>query len=316
MRHCFAWTALALLLIAAGAVAGEWPAHLECYLGRTPVLDGVIAPGEYDDATRFRGVEGWTPQFTPTTDPRDLSLVGYVKHDGRRLYFAFDVTDDVLYGIDTERWLPDENPKAHELTPEGYPWFGDEMELLINASNSWGAADCADGDGTAWQMVCNLTKSRLGGIGVGGLLEGEPRSSKYAWDNYQRFILTRAMEAVAKPKPGRHGYVIEWAISFDPCLQIRPGVSYSPAMGKRKVGLNIAIGDLDEREKGHGNFGNFHHEDWFAGRRDTRTNKIEWGSLWIFPGPPRAYRCACWEGVVGPVRMPFRCRGCARPCRW
>ena len=26
-------------------------------------------------------------------------------------------------------------------------------------------------------MVCNLTKSRLGGVGAGGLLEGEPRRS-------------------------------------------------------------------------------------------------------------------------------------------
>jgi len=37
----------------------------------------------------------------PRHRPKDLSLKGWVKHDGRRLYFAFDVTDDVLYGIDT-----------------------------------------------------------------------------------------------------------------------------------------------------------------------------------------------------------------------
>ena len=110
---------------------------LDAYLGKTPVLDGKISPGEWSDATEFFGVRDWIPQFSPTDDPADLSLHGYVKHDGKRLYFAFDVTDDVLYGIDTPRWLPEENPKAHELTREGFPWFGDEMELLINAANRW-----------------------------------------------------------------------------------------------------------------------------------------------------------------------------------
>src|SRR5438477_7901852 len=120
-----------LLLLAATLRAGEFPRTLSAYPGKTPVLDGVISPGEWDDATQFSGVADWIPQFTRTTDSKDLSLRGYVKHDGRRLYFAFDVTDDVLYGIDTSRWLPDENAHAHELSRRGYPWFGDEMELLI-----------------------------------------------------------------------------------------------------------------------------------------------------------------------------------------
>ncbi|MGQ9731910.1 MAG: hypothetical protein ACUVX8_11650 [Candidatus Zipacnadales bacterium] len=275
-----------LLLIGRGfAPAGEWPSQLKSYKGTTPVLDGVISPGEYDDATRFTGVEGWTPQFTPTTDPNDLSLVGYVKHDDERLYFAFEVTDDVLYGIDTERWLPKENPKAHELTQEGYPWFGDEMELLINASNTWSDNDYADGDGTAWQMVCNLTKSRLGGIGVGGLLEGEPRIKESAWYNYQRWIIERAMEAVAKVKLQGKGYIIEWAVNFNPCLEVAPAKFYSADMEDTPMGLNIALGDLDEMEKGEGNFGNFHHEDWFAGEKNKRTLKKQWGTLWMMKGP-------------------------------
>jgi hypothetical protein len=157
---------------AALALAGEWPRELRAYQGTTPTVDGVIAPGEWDDATTFTGTKDWTPQFTPITDPADLSVKGYVKYDDQRLYFAFDVTDDVLYGIDSDRWLPDKNPKAHELTREGWPWFGDEMELLINAANRWSGDENAAGNGSSWQMVCNLTKSRLGGIGVGGLLEG------------------------------------------------------------------------------------------------------------------------------------------------
>jgi SSS family solute:Na+ symporter len=88
----------------------------------------------------------------------------------------------------TPRWLPEKNPKAHELTREGWPWFGDEMELLINASNTWKGDENAAGNGSSWQMVCNLTKSRLGGVGKGGLLEGEPRSDAKAWETYQRWI--------------------------------------------------------------------------------------------------------------------------------
>ena len=273
--------------LAAGAgvltlLGGDFPRSLDAYPGSTPKLDGVISPGEWDDAATFTGVADWVPAFTRTTDPKDLSLSGWVKHDGKRVYFAFDVTDDVLYGIDTPRWLPDNNPRAHELSPQGFPWFGDEMELLINASNRWTGAQDSVGDGSSWQVVCNLTKSRLHGVGEGGLLEGEPRSSSKAWETYQKWILSGAQEAVAKPKRGGKGYVIEWAASFDPCLEVEPGVYYSTALGDRQLGLNIAIGDLDEKEKGAGNFGNFHHEDWFAGRQGVAKTQLRYfGSLWM-----------------------------------
>jgi SSS family solute:Na+ symporter len=270
-----------LLLAAVPALSGEWPRTTEAFRGKTPALDGKLSPGEYDDAVSFSGVSGWTSQFSPTTDPADLSLNGWVKHDGRRLYFAFDVTDDLLYAIDIPRWVPQAHPKVHDLTREGFPWFGDEMELLINATNSWQGDENARGDGTSWQMVCNLTKSRLGGIGKGGLLEGEPRRSQQAWDTYQRWITTRAMEAAAVPKASRKGYIIEWAVSFNPCLEVEPGRFYSPAMGDRPMGINIALGDLDEMEKGAGNFANFHHEDWFAGKKNKRTQLRQWGTLWI-----------------------------------
>ena len=229
-----------MLLIATGLTAGQYPHSLEAYPGTTPTIDGVISPGEWADATRFTGVREWSHTFTPTRDSKDLALTGYVKHDGETPYFAFDVTDDVLYGIDTPRWLPKENPKAHELSREGWPWFGDEMELLINATNRWtGDADAA-GDGTSWQMVCNLTKSRLGGVGRGGLLEGEPRSKVSAWNTYRRWIHSGAQRAVAKVKPGGKGYVIEWSVRFNPCLEVEPGRFYSgyfcPTPRKGKIG--------------------------------------------------------------------------------
>jgi SSS family solute:Na+ symporter len=50
-------------------------------------------------------------------------------------------------------------------------------------------------------------------------------------------------------------------------------------MGEVAMGLNIAVGDLDEPEKGRGNYGNFHHEQWFAGVKHLRTEKRHWGIL-------------------------------------
>lgn len=286
MKRAAALLAACLFTLA----AGEFPKSLNAFPGSTPKIDGVLSKGEWDDATTFTGVSEWIPQFSPTYDDHDLSLRGWVKHDGKRLYFAFEVRDDVLYGIDTERWLPEENPKAHELTREGFPWFGDEMELLINASNKWTGNEGAAGNGASWQMVCNLTKSRLHGAGVGkgGILEGEPRRAEQAWNTYRKWIETRAMEAVArvadgKSKPRR--YVIEWAVNFDPCLEVEPGKFYSTALGDRPMGLNIALGDLDEKERGKGNFGHFHHEDWWAGAKNVRTQLRQFGTLWIRTGP-------------------------------
>lgn len=252
---------------------------LQSWFGSAPVIDGIIAPGEWDDGTEIRGVIGWTAEFSPVTDDSDLALKGWVKHDAEQLYFGFEIMDDVLYGIDTERWLPKENAKAHELSREGYPWFGDEMEILLNASNSWSGDEDVAGDASSWQMVCNLTKSRLGGIGQGGLLEGEPRSSEKAWQTYQRWIREGAQRAAVMRKSNGRGYVIEWAIRFDRCVEIAPGTFYSPNLGAKEVGLNLALGDLDTPARGEGNFGNFHHEQWWAGARQTRTRKNNFGTL-------------------------------------
>src|SRR5258708_17297824 len=88
-----------------------------------------------------------------------------------------------------------------------------------------------------------------------------------------------AQKAEAKRKPDGHGYVMEWAVRFDPCLEIATGTFYSPTLGRKEVGLNLALGDLDTQEKGNGNFGNFHHEQWWAGAPHTRTHKNNFGTL-------------------------------------
>jgi solute:Na+ symporter, SSS family len=270
--YCILWWLNAALAPAQVPTLNSFP-------GRTPVIDGILSAGEWSDASGFAGVRDWVHTFSPTTDPKDLSLKGFVKHDATHLYFAFDVTDDLLYGVDTERWLPKENPQAHELSPRGFPWFGDEMEILLNSRNRWKATESVNGDGGSWQMVCNVTKSRLGGVGKGGLLEGEPRSQPEAFARYRSWIESRAQHCAVQIKPDRKGYWLEWAIRFDPCLEIEPGKFYRPELGEVEVGINIALGDLDRPEDGWGNFGNFHHEDWFSGTPKGRTELRHFGKL-------------------------------------
>jgi SSS family solute:Na+ symporter len=132
-------------------------------------------------------------------------------------------------------------------------------------------------------MVCNLTKSRSGGVGQGGILEGEPRRELSAWNTYQAWITQGAQKCVAKRSP--KGYVLEWMVKFNPCVEIAPGQFYSTSMGRKAVGLNIALGDLDQKERGDGNPYHFHHEDWWSGGAKTRTQLNNFGTLWLMPGP-------------------------------
>src|SRR5206468_4527074 len=100
----------ALEVVGDGTVVPRKPV-LSSWFGSTPRIDGVLAADEWADATAFRGVRNWTAEFSPVSVDSDLSLRGWVKHDEERLYFAFEATDDTLYGIDTDLWLPKENSR-------------------------------------------------------------------------------------------------------------------------------------------------------------------------------------------------------------
>jgi len=291
----FTFSLFFILLFAAESVPPlQKPNVLHAFLGSTPTLDGVLTPGEWDDAETFFGVEGWMPEFDPVVvtnvsgEPTDLAVQVWVKHDLDHLYFAFAVQDDLLYGFQTERWLPNGNPSANNLTQQGWPWFGDEVEILLNPSDTWNALNqSVSGNGSSWQMVCNLGKSRLGGIGVGGLLEGEPRSSDAAWNTYQAWIQSGVQRAVtqAQPGAGTQGgslYVFEWAIAFKPCVELRPGVFYDPATmtDPTPIGINIALGDVDTSAEGDAVYG-LRHEMWINGTKSDRTMLYQFGTLWL-----------------------------------
>ncbi len=177
--------------------------QLHAYFGSTPSIDGVLHPEEWSDAFAFDSTN-WIAQFSPVTSHSDLFLQGFVKRDSKFIYFGFNVTDDIIYGYDIPPWLPDNNPFANEISPRGFPWFGDEMEILIAAdvptpdpsSNATGsycslALIIVVGNNSQWQMVANTYKS-IRGVGHPGLLQGEPRQDPAAWQRYSDWIASGA----------------------------------------------------------------------------------------------------------------------------
>jgi len=53
------------------------------------------------------------------------------------------------------------------------------------------------------------------------------------------------------------------------------------------MGLNLLIGDLDRDEYGADNPFGFHHENSFAGSKNTRTQLRDFGTLWMRAGKRR-----------------------------
>ena len=160
-----------VLMTLSGAVAA--PA-VTAHRASTPVLDGVVDAAEWADATHFvSGVGALFARFAPVVPPRpgapvDLDVDMGVKHDCRRLFFAGTIRDDLLYRFATPPWTPAANAAANNLTREGWPWFGDEVELLVHMdAHSASAAAVPAGLPGDIQLVINAAKSRLGGIGVG-----------------------------------------------------------------------------------------------------------------------------------------------------
>ena len=279
--------ALCSLFLVMMCLAGDYPKSVIAYKGTTPVLDGILSPGEWEDADSITHDQTWNSDAGKVSDPSDFSMTAWIKHDGQYLYFAFDVTDDVIYGTDVEAWTHENNPNAHELTPEGWPWFADGIEIFLNPENEWNNTDKKNtkGDGTSWKIVCSTYKSRLGGVGVPGLLEGEPRKSSYAWNNYQQWILDGAQQAAVRIKDEFEGsgYVIEWKINADPCLEISSDTFWNGSMGAVDLGLNIEIQDLDTKEAGQGNWSNFHHIDYWAAEQGKKELLQRWGTLTLSP---------------------------------
>ena len=257
---------LTILLSITTMFAGECPQTWIAYRGETPILDGVIGHDEYADADSISGFKDWfSDTHTPSQDALDFSVKAWVKHDGSNLFFAFDVTDDLLYAFDIDRWAPSNNPTANELTyDKGWSWWGDGVEIMMNSTYKWNGENGCTGDGRSWQVVCSTNKSTLGGMDVPGLMAGEPRN-EYSWAIYESWARNGDMKTAVRFKEASEGkgYIVEWRIKPNPCMQIDAS-SFVDLSKETKVGINIEIVDLDEKEKGEGNWSNMHHIDYWA----------------------------------------------------
>ena len=244
---------------------GDYPDTLTAYLGTTPTLDGYISEGEYSDAEMITGPQGWIePGTVMTDDSCDLGFKVWYKHDGNYLYFAFDVSDTIIYAFDTDRWVPDKFPNSNALERTvGRPFFGDGIEIFMNATNRNDETNSI-GDGTFWQTILSTHKSYFGGLEYGGLIQGIPYS-EYAWENYENWYDSAYMKASVriKSKEEGRGYVAEWRISPDPCLQIHETDSVFVDFSKEnKLGINIEFQDVDKKETS--NTAGFQHVVYFA----------------------------------------------------
>lgn len=247
----------------------------------SPVLDGVLSSDEWADATNFTSLNNkkqnkWLCEFAGVPEKCDLSLsMGYVKHTDKHLYFGFDITDDLNYWANTTRWLPAGNPNANSLDGCGWPFFGDEMEILIDAGGVSTSQTNVAGNESQWQLVANSGKSLLGGLGKGGLMPGDRPAVAYT--RYADWIKQGLVQAVTKLHS--NGYTAEWMISYQ-LLHLSPGVPYNSNMPDTLLGLNIALGDVDTQADGHPYYG-MKHEQWWSGEKVNRTQINEFGTLYL-----------------------------------
>ena len=259
--------------------------RMVCWKGGKPEFDGRIGPGEYDDATPFEWNADWVEAMKQDiTSRQDLDFNGWVKHDGEHLYLAFDITDDIFYGIETERWLPAQDEFAHVIgeRERGRPWFGDMIEILTYSRmlDLGEPVSEVTGDGRGIQIIFNLTKSLEGGVGVPGMLPHGPNLTVENWDNNKRWILDDIIETRTVIHELEDRYTVEVRIRLDGGMEIRKGEYWTHGMPDTPIGFNLAIGDVDEAEKAPD--GLLHHETWWAGKtvqRDSGPRVKLWGVL-------------------------------------
>ena len=84
-----------------------------------------------------------------------------------------------------------------------------------------------------------------------------------------------------QPPSVQHGYVIEWSVGYE-ALETSPGSKFDPVTETTDVpiGINIAIGDVDNPDVGDKIYG-IHHENWIAGQKTLRTRFQEFAMLWL-----------------------------------
>ena len=276
---------LAILLLIGSVGISAQDRELEIWRGTTPQIDGIISENEYSDATSFKFDSEWYQEYGLVTDSLEYSIKGWAKHDGTNLFIAFDVTDSVIYGYDIPRWLPTENALANALDmTNDWPYWGDAIEIFLSTTNKFTPTQSTAGNGFSWNVVCNTHKSRLGQLDSGGLIEGYPRTTN-AFNKYKSWIENGDMVAKVKLKesPEPRGYIIEWKINANPCLEIAAGSFWHPTSKNDTMRINFEPEDVDRKEDGDG-WANMVHVIQYSGRRNYPKAYISnWAMLIIHP---------------------------------
>lgn len=254
-------------------------------MGSTPEFDGRVSEKEYSDAGHFTWTEDWIESMPREIEsPEDLDFQGWVKHDGEHLYLGFDIQDDLFYGIETDRWLPPQDPNTHVIgeRERGRPWFGDMIEILLYAQLMDLQVPVAEvtGDGRGIQIIYNLTKSLEGGIGVPGMLPHGPGQSIENFENNRRWIHEDIIETKTHRIDVENRYMVEVRIRLNGGIEIEEGVFWATDKPDTVVGFNLAVGDVDGPDKSPD--GRLHHETWWAGKwiKGGPSNRVKfWGLL-------------------------------------
>lgn len=260
---------------------------IEVPSGEPPAIDGEVASEEWDDALVVREADDpWdydamAEEADPQYGAEDLACEVRMKHDGDKLYVLVIVVDDVIYNVDTEEWSPTDAPGRSspywdsDSGRQDWGWWGDSFELAICA-NMDGECDhfpftgpCdPEKPGEAWKIQGNASYSRLM---VGEELEEWKDNERVEWD----------MELTEDPR----GYVQEWSIALNPCLDTGQGDYYQPG-SEREMGLQIMILDNDRRKDGEGNWSSIHHQAvWSYAGSGSKKDRENWGRLILEEAP-------------------------------
>ena len=280
-----------LLPVLLAAAQQQATSTVSAFLGSTPTVDGIVHPSEWADATRIDGTD-WVDRFNGTLTPADLCVMSvWVKHDGHSLFFALNISDNIIYLH--PQWTPPGNSAVDEFNASGWPWWGDDVELIINSLDT-PSANCSvnctvSGNTHSWQMATNLHKRALNGVQQfePGIMPSEPRTT--AWPVYLSWIQSGAMFSAVAPFTSY--YTLEWEVSLALLPVIPAGGGeprpWSPAHGRAAYGMNIAVQDVDSPTAVAPSAAAFglHHEVWWNAAWQTPFNLQSLGTLWLEPGP-------------------------------